>query len=325
MKINTYLTIVFSFFVSFIYAQQPVQYSMYMLNPYQYNAAYNGLDESLSATAVFRKQWVGFPGSPLGFNFNAHLPVEYINSGFGLAFEHETVGAFTNNFARASYSYIVDMGKNGKISIGAAFRFMQKSLDGAVLRSPDGQYGGGSFNHMDDLIPFSKVSSQTYSADAGVYYKNTAFEIGVSAINLTAPSLILNAGTLQEIKYLRNFLLNASYKWKINNDFTLQPSILIKSDLIKFQGEAGLLLRYRNSFFAGASFRGYGSNSNDAVIFLAGFQFNKNMFLAYSYDLSISSLSGFNSGSHEVVLNYNLNKPIGKAIPPKIIYNPRFL
>jgi len=325
LKIPLIVLILFLNFICRVSAQQPVQYSLYMLNPYQYNCAYNGLDESLSATAVFRKQWVNFPGTPLGFNVNAHLPVEYINSGFGLSFEYESIGAYTNNYAKASYSYIIDMGKQGKLSLGAAFRFMQKTLDGSVLRSPDGQYGGGNFNHMDDLIPFSKVSSQTFSADAGIYYKHNLFEAGISAINLTAPSLKLNAWTLQEIKYLRNFMFNASYKWKVSSDLTLQPTLLVKTDLIKFQAEAGLLVRYKNLLFAGVNFRGYGNDTNDAVVFLAGFHFNKNMFLAYSYDLSVSALSAFNSGSHEVVLSYNLNKPIGKAIPPKIIYNPRFL
>ncbi len=65
-------------------AQQPAQFSLFMLNKYAYNNAYNGLDESLSITGVFRKQWLGFTGTPLNINFNAHLPVEFINRGVGI-------------------------------------------------------------------------------------------------------------------------------------------------------------------------------------------------------------------------------------------------
>jgi hypothetical protein len=39
----------------------------------------------------------------------------------------------------------------------------------------------------------------------------------------------------------------------------------------------------------------------------------------------MSGLQEVTDGSHEVMLNFNLNKPIGKGKPPKIIYNPRFL
>lgn len=314
-------------FVCLVSAQQPAQYSLYMLNPYHYNSAYNGLDESFSATGVFRKQWVSFPGSPMTFNFNAHLPLEYINSGVGIAVEHDIIGAYSNTFARASYSYIIDMGDKGKLSIGGAFRFMQKSLDGSILRGPDGTYDSdaGIINHNDNLIPSIKVSSNTFSADAGIYYKHSKFELGLSAINLTAPTLTLDVGSLQQIKYLRNFILTGSYRWDINEDMSLHPSFLLKTDFIKYQPEIGAIFKYQDNFFGGAAFRGYSKDTRDAVVVLAGMQINKNLMLAYSYDISISGLRTFNSGSHEIVLNYNLRKPLGKEIPAKVIYNPRFL
>lgn len=309
-----------------LFAQQPAQYSMYMLNPFHYHGAYAGLDESVSATGVFRKQWVNFPGSPLGFNFNTHLPLDYLRSGIGISMEHDVVGAYANTFARASYNYIVDFGEIGKLSIGGSFRFMQKSLDGSILRAPDGNYEGGLIlGHNDNLIPQTKVSSSAFSADAGIYYKHRNFEAGLSAINLTAPTLRLDVGTLQEIKYLRNFLLSASYRWDINNDMSLHPSFLVKTDLIKIQPEYGLIFKYQDNFFGGASFRGYNKNTMDAVVLIAGLQINKNLMLAYSYDISISGLRTYNSGSHEIILNYNLRQPLGKEIPAKVIYNPRFL
>ena len=59
---------------TFAFAQQPVQYSMYYLNPYPVMPAAVGLDNSLQATALFRKQWLGLEGSPTSFSLNAHLP-----------------------------------------------------------------------------------------------------------------------------------------------------------------------------------------------------------------------------------------------------------
>jgi type IX secretion system PorP/SprF family membrane protein len=325
-KIYNLIVCCLFFTVGTISAQQPAQYSMYMLNPYHYHSAYGGLDESLSATGVFRKQWVNFPGSPLGFSFNAHLPIEYIKSGVGLSMEHDVIGAYSNTFVRASYNYIIDFGDNGKLSVGGAFRFMQKTLDGSLLRSPDGNYEGGIIlSHNDNLIPQIKVSSSTVSADAGIYYKHRKFEAGLTALNLTSPKLTLDVGTIQQIRYVRNFILTGSYRWDINDKMSLHPSFLLKTDLIKFQPEIGAIFKYQDNFFGGLTFRGYSKNTKDAVVLIAGLKLNKNFILAYSYDISVSKLTTYNSGSHEVILNYNLNRAIGKEIPAKVIYNPRFL
>ena len=53
--------------------------------------------------------------------------------------------------------------------------------------------------------------------------------------------------------------------------------------------------------------------------------FNEHYTLSYAYDIGLSALRGSHEGTHEILLNYNLNKLIGAGLPPKIIYNPRFL
>ena len=305
-------------------AQQLPQYSMFMLNPYHYNTSFAGLDESLSATAVFRKQWVDFPGTPLNFNFNTHLPLVFINSGVGLSFEQDIIGAYSNTYAKASYNYIMDFNSKSKLSFGGAFKFMQKTLDGTRLRAPDGDYENG-LDHNDNFIPLSRVSNQAYTFDAGIYYKDDKFQIGIAANNITAPTLRFDASAIQQIQYLRNFVVNASYSFNVNEDFILEPSVLIKTDMIKYQPELALLLKYQNKFFGGLSYRGYSKLTSDAVVLLAGMQINKNFMLAYAYDFSISGLKNFNSGSHEIILNYNLRKELSREIPAKIIYNQRFL
>ncbi len=306
---------------SVVYAQQPAQYSLFMLNKYHYNNAYNGLDESLSLTGVFRKQWVGFKGTPLNVNFNAHMPIEFLSSGVGLGMEYDAIGAYKNLSVRASYSYLLKLGE-GTLSLGAAGRLLQKSLDGSKLLTPDGSYELG-VNHNDAHVPTGNESGLSFSLDAGIYYKHKKFELGISAINLTQPTL--DMATDISVTYTRAFFFTAAYNWQINEKFSLHPHLLIKTDFIKVQPEIAAILKYNNNIFGGLAFRGYDANSIDALVILAGMQITPNIMLAYSYDISIGSLQSFNSGSHEVVLNYNLNKKIGKEIPAKVIYNPRFL
>ena len=57
---------------------------------------------------------------------------------------------------------------------------------------------------------------------------------------------------------------------------------------------------------------------------LAGIKLNEKITLAYSYDLTLSTLREVSDGSHEILINYNLGKPVGKGKMPPVIYNPRF-
>ena len=304
------------------WAQQPAQYSLFMLNKYAYNNAYNGLDQSLSITGVFRKQWLNFPGSPLTLNFNAHLPLEMINSGAGISVEYDVLGAYSNITLRGSYSYILDFKEAGRLSIGVAGRFLQKELDGTRLLTPDGIYENG-INHNDPNVPNARSLGTSLTFDAALYYQHESFEIGIAATHLNQPTLDL--ATDASVLFNRAYFLMGSTTIPINSSFTLEPSLLVQTDFVKFQPELAVLLHWKDNVFGGVGFRGYSQTTTDALIFTAGLKFMDHFTVAYAYDWSIGSLQVYNTGSHEIVLNYNLNKKIGKELPSKIIYNPRFL
>lgn len=314
------------FVASVIQAQQAPQYSMYMLNKYNYNPAYAGLDNSLSITGVFRKQWVNLESSPVTQNINAHMPFYYLGGGIGINLENDQLGAERNTSGSISYNYFVPVSKKSLFSFGIGAGAIQKSIDGSKLRAPDGDYTEPPIiDHRDNLIPIGKVAATAPYFNAGIYFYSEKLEFGVSANNLIEPTATLNAEELINIKFIRNYFFNFAYSFEINRDLTIQPSFFAKSDLIQTQLEISTIVKYSDNIFGGASFRGYNANSIDAVIFIAGYKLNERVTLAYSYDLTLSGLSKVSKGSHEILLNYNLNKPIGKGIPPKVIYNPRFL
>jgi len=317
-----------SFLLAFCYflnGQQPVQYSMYMLNKHAFNPGYAGLDQSLSLTGVFRKQWVGLEGSPSSQQVNAHMPFYLWGGGVGINIGNDVLGAQRNTSAFASYNYQIPVKKTGILSLGVSGGIIQKSLDGTKLRAPEGTYTDGEvFNHNDNFLPLSLVTSIVPSFNLGVYFQSEKLEAGISSSNLLEPTLKL-VENLTEIQLERNYFLFASYKIELSNSFTLIPSIFAKSDITQTQIEISTILNYNDNIFLGGSFRGYNSQTIDAVVMLAGVKLNEKTTLSYSFDLTLSDLNSVSKGSHEILLNYNLNKPIGKGIPPKIIYNPRFL
>ncbi|MFT5167656.1 MAG: type IX secretion system PorP/SprF family membrane protein [Saprospiraceae bacterium] len=322
-----YILSVFLFATStLLLGQQAPQYSMYMLNKYSYNPAYAGFDNSLSVTGVIRKQWVGLDSSPSTQNINAHMPVYYLGGGLGINLENDELGAERNASASISYNYMIPVSKASTFSIGIAAGIIQKSIDGTNLRAPQGDYSEPpSIIHNDDLIPTGKVSSIAPLINAGVYFHNEKFEIGLASSNIAEPKTSLEGFSLAEITYVRNYFANLAFNFEVGRNFTLQPSVLLKSDLVETQIEFSTIARYNDNIFGGVSFRGYNSNSFDAVVILAGYKLNENLTLSYAYDITLSGLSEVSRGSHEIMLNYNLNKNIGKGRLPKIIYNPRFL
>ena len=282
------------------------------------------MDESLSLTGVFRKQWVALEGSPITQDFNAHLPWYFLSGGLGLDVENDILGVERNTRVTFSYNYIKELRSNSFFSIGLGTGFLQKSLDGAQLRAPEGTYTGGTVNHNDDFLPEGKISGIAPMLNFGAYYKNNSLEAGFSINNLVAAPITYEAFNSVKIDQVRSYFFIFAYDFELGKRFGLKPSVFVKSDAIQTQAELSTLLKYNEKIFGGFSLRGYNNNTLDAVVFLAGMNVTDKITVAYSYDLSLSPLRMVNKGSHEIMINYNLRKEIGGAVPAKVIYNPRF-
>ena len=309
------------------FGQQNGQYSLYMLNKYQFNSAYAGLDNSLSLTGVFRSQWLGLEGSPSMQNVNAHMPLYYLRGGIGLNIENMNIGAQQNLSATMSYSYHMPVGDEGILSIGAGGGFFQKTIDGSKLRTPDGDYQENIpvINHNDPFLSEISQNAITPIFNAGIYFQTERLEIGASATNLIEPDVSIMLDDNVNIQLKRHYLLSLAYNWELGNSLSVQPSMMVKSDLQETQVEISTIIEYNDNIFGGVAFRGYNKNTIDAATFLAGTKLSEKITLAYSYDLTLSSYNSVSRGSHEILINYNLNKKIGAGIPPRIIHNPRFL
>ena len=302
--------------------QQAPQYSLYMLNRYQFNPAFAGLDASLSINGAYRSQWADIPGNPVQQNINAHMPFYLLNGAFGMNIQTESIGAEKTTTAALSYNYVYET-DFGLISGGLSLGMLQKSLDGTILRAPDGTYEGPTINHNDPEIPNGIVRGIRPMVSAGLYFAGDYFEAGIAMTDYTFGDVILD----QTWRFSTRPHYNFFFEYFIENFDKIQfyPSVFIKSDFNETQIELSVRALYDDFLTAGAGFRGFNSNSVDAVILFAGFRLSENLSFIYAYDMTLSPLNNVSSGSHEIVMKYNLNKIIGAGLPPKIIYNPRFL
>jgi len=302
--------------------QQAAQYTLYTWNPLHWNPAYAGLDHSLSATALFRKQWTNLQGAPVSQNLNVHLPLYYLGGGVGLNIENDVLGAEQITSAELSYNYQLNFGSS-IFSMGLGGGLVQRTLDGTKLRTPDGQYNEpGAPDHQDDLLPLGRESAMAPAIHAGIYYQSERWEAGLSVKNITESKVSLPSIQLQQ---KRHYFFTFSYHIDVSEKLTLTPSVMVRSDAVETQTDFSLTGKINGNIFLGLSFRGYDSKSIDAAAILAGFRLSEKTTFIYAYDMTLSGLRTISNGSHEVGLRYNLNKPVGKGRLPRIIYNPRSL
>jgi type IX secretion system PorP/SprF family membrane protein len=320
------LTLTLIFFASMgAIAQQAPQYSLYWLDPYLYNPATAGLENTLIATGIYRQQWSGLKGAPSTEHVDAHMPLMFINSGVGLKIQNDEIGAHRTTSVLASYDYQLELGKSMLLSVGASAGYMQYMLNGDLLRTPDGTYEpSGTFTHNDPGLPEGKLQAGTPILEAGVYLKAKKLEIGAAIQPVFAPDLKSTASGGFRLKPSRHYLMTVSYTITAGENLQFTPCALVKSDITETQSEISMTMRYRENIFAGVSFRGFGNTSKDAVVLAGGLRLSEKTILAYAFDISLSSLNTVSRGSHELMLRYSLNKQIGAGKLPPVIYNPRF-
>ncbi len=319
----SFITILFS---CQLLAQQAEQYTMYMLNKYAFNPAYAGMDNSLSATGVYRKQWVGLEGSPSSQHVNIHMPLYYLHGGLGLSFSNDIGGPERTTNVGISYNYNYNLGKSSVLSLSGGAGLIQKSIDGSKLRAPEGNYDmdGNIISHNDPELSIVLETAVAPTSRVGVMFKNDRFEAGVSADNLLGNELNFSE-TDFNFTLNRHYFFYLAYYWQLTSDIEISPSGFVKMDQNYLQTDVAIMANYNDFLLGGVSLRGYSDLNLDAVAFIAGFKMNENLTLAYSYDLSISSYNSVSQGSHEILINYNLNKEFGQGKLQNVIYNPRFL
>lgn len=303
--------------------QQGFQSSLFFGHRYLFNPAYAGFDRSLSVTAGYRSQWEGVSGQPVNQVITAQMPMYILQGGVGLSFENEFLGAERNMRLNLSYNYIYE-NSWGYLSGGLRAGILQKRLDGSELRTPQGTYEGLIIDHQDGVLSSAISSGITPVFGAGVYLISNIGEVGISIDQLSIGKVKLNTPSATAVNVQPQLNLYAEYYWPLLDRLSLYPSGLVKTDLIQTQLEVAVQTALDEKYFAGVGWRGWNANSLDAAIIHLGLRLDQHWKIYYAYDVPLSGIGIRGNGSHELVINYNLNQKVGLGLPPKTIYNPLY-
>lgn len=303
-------------------AQESSQYTLFMSHKYALNPAYAGLESTLSITGGYRAQWQELAGNPTSRLIHANLPLYYLKGAAGIKLEQESLGVEKTLRASLSYNYVYES-PIGIFSVGIGLGFLQKSLDGSQLRTPGGRYEGGIILHQDDILFESQLSGLAPLISTGIYFAQDKLEIGLSLENFQRPTIHFNRGkSTYSISPRLN--LSGEYRLDLSEDMSVTPAFLVKSDLERIQIDFAAVADINRTITAGLGFRGYSQNTIDAITVIGGLRVNPQIKIVYGLDLSLSPIKDYHQGTHELMINYNLNKKIGGIEKEPIIFNPRY-
>ncbi len=273
-------------------AQQYPVFSQYYFNELVINPAYAGSHVQLSATAMFRNQWVNFPGAPKTYNFSTHTALLKNKIGVGLMFNHDEIGSYKNNHVYGYYAYKIHFAE-ATLSMGlqAGFNLLGADFSGLDLQSP----GDASFYNL--------TSQFKPNFGTGLFYSKKNYFLGFSVPFILNNKVVNSFEALAgEIKEARYYFLRGGIVWPLDkvDNVKINPSLLVRAQEgqpLSFDLNSSII--FYDVFSLGGSYR-----LGDSFITFIDLKISERIHFGYSYDWTSSNLNGFSNGTHEFMLNY---------------------
>jgi type IX secretion system PorP/SprF family membrane protein len=305
-KILFFLSVILS---GKILAQQDPMYTMYMLDKMLINPAYTGSSNWMVGTLKYRQQFVGFKGNPATETFNFHTPIQKKHIGVGFKIINDKTDVTADLNASILFSYHLNFA-GGKLSAGLEGGIYNRRINypKLILTNPE-----------DNSIPLTAMSSSVPDAAFGIYYQKKQFYIGYSGCHLIQKNFNYKAINESRAHLYNHMYLLMGKIFDISNKWSFEPSLLIKYQAAaSVQLDVNASLSYCDRVAVGIQYR-----TGDAIAAILKIGILENLRVAYSYDMTISGLSSYSRGCHEIIISYGVKlppPPAEKEIHPRYYY-----
>lgn len=270
--------------------QRPIQ-SLYMFDPLLINPAYAGSQVQLTGTAIYRNQWINFPGAPKTFTTTAHSGFRKARVGLGLLASNDQIGIHQETSLFGIYSYKIPVNKyNGStLSFGLQGGFNLLTSDFTKLnnRDPDRFGVNRDFN---------------WNFGTGVYYRDKKYWAGISVPYIMNNSIIDDETFNSTAQQFRYYYLMGGFTQTLSDRVKLVPSILIRmQERAPVSFDVNVITVLYDAVGIGVSYR-----LDDSIVGLFELQINENFHVGYAYDFTTSEIRQYSNGTHEIMLNYRV-------------------
>lgn len=272
-------------------AQQLPQFTQYMYNMISVNPAYAGSRDAFSLTALHRSQWEGIEGAPTTQTLSINSPLRNEQIGLGLSVINDRTGYENYTYLYGDFSYTINVNEGTTLSFGAKAGFSYYDLDEDLFNEP---------SVLADPFFREQFNRWTPNFGAGLLLSSQNWYIGASA-----PKLINNDNNefsqyvaLEQVHYY----LTGGYVFDLSDTWKLRPTALAKvTNGAPLSVDISSTVIFDEKLYLGATYR-----IDDAIGAFIDFQIFEPLRIGYAYEYTTSDLSPYTTGSHEILLIYEL-------------------
>ena len=283
-------------------AQQEYSFTNYFEINSFFNPAATGTEGTQNIAGIFRKQWVGFDGSPVGGGIVYDTPLKKFNMGLGGYVFTDKIGEMSMTNVALNYSYSLKFDEKNRLAFGidAGVDIYNTNYDRLVYWEDDAMFDN---QQATATIPRAGVGAHFYgekyyfgiSVPRLLTYNNT------SAISLTSANLP---------SVVSNYYITGGYTFTLNDNFDLQTNILGKyTHRVIPQADINIMGLYRKIIGIGLGYKTLGFASA-----CVQYSYQDVVTIGYAFDYSLTPIANYSSGSHEVLVKYAIpNRKVSKS------------
>ncbi len=282
------------------FAQREIVMSQYMYNRYSINPGFGGSHEVMSMFGSYRKQWMGFEGSPSTAFFSINTPLKKEKVALGAQIFNESYAIAANSGFNLSYTYRLELNSGAKIGLAMSAGYVNYKTNWSEVNVVDSQ--DASF-------------AMTENSGAPILGFGTALYNSKYFVGLSVPTFIYfdryvtgeNSVDFNKIDYL----ITAGYLYEISNNVSILPSALLRINMDdETFVDVSATAIFLKSLLIGASYRTVGD-----VVGILGYQISPQLRFTYSLDYSLDKIATYNNGTHEVSLQFDFGYKINSPNP----------
>ncbi len=273
--------------------------NMYMMNTLLINPGYAGTKEAMSGSLMYGINWAGMPGAGNLTAMSFDSPIGWLKGRValgGLA-TSATYGVNANTNVYGYYNYRIPLGQ-GKLGLGlrAGVNNYSRKLSRAEFRDPNDPV------QLDESRWFPNFG-------LGVFWFTADYYAGLSIPDFFFPPSGSNGFDHDVANY--NYTFIGGYIFTVSDNLRIKPSALLiytQHSPLVYQATVSFIL-LNDMLWLGASYKPNG------IVGIAEFQFQKWLRVGYAYEFPTGNLTGFTSGSHEILLRLVYNKKLHVISP----------
>ncbi len=326
---GTGLFIVFTILLTLKLQGQDPQFSQFYAHPLNLNPALAGTGECSRVMLNYRNQWPSISGGFKTYAFSADLYAEAISGGLGVSFYSDDAAGLVNTTRVAGmYAYHLQLSDFSRLNFGLEAAYYQQKLmwDDLIFSDMINYTDGTVLQGVSGEVPPDRTSVSVADFAAGMLWGyDDKYYIGIAAHHLSEPDLGYYDNGSNPL--FRKYTVHAGANFTvIEGDYRsergkliLNPNVLYQQQQNAKQLNAGINVEFM-PMIAGIWYR-HNFTNPDGLIFLVGLKQKRYKF-GYSYDMTMSELSGESGGAHE--LSFALLFNCGKRNKPGAIKCPEF-